>query len=63
MFPFWLKQRNLGRLHICIGRNDVILMGIADGSRKQRSFHLDRVPNQIFLSGRINQFFINIDWV
>lgn len=60
---FWLKNKNFGKLHICIGRNDDILNRIADGWQKKRSVRFDKVPGQIFASARINQFFIDIDWM
>lgn len=61
METVWLRNVNLGRLHICIGRNDDIRQFIDKGVRKSRSFRFDRVPGMIAISARVGVRFINID--
>jgi hypothetical protein len=56
---FWIKNINLGRLHICVGRNDEIYKM----KKKRASIHLTHLNGQVFFTARIKSRFMNIDWV
>jgi len=56
-------QINLGRLHILLAKNDWIMTEIKNEKRRRVSFRFDRVPSQVFFTGRIMHVFLNIDWV
>lgn len=64
MDKFWLKQKNIGRLHILLGRNDDIRNRFPGSLPFHRfSSRFERVAGMIAISIRINTIFLNIDWV
>jgi hypothetical protein len=55
---FWLKQKNIGRLHFLVGRND----DIKNRNQKRWTFRMEHLNGQGFLTFRIGVRFLNIDW-
>ena len=61
---FWLKRTGIGRLHVCLGRNDAVYGPRSwTPARARASFHFTRLNGQVFITIRVRSRFLNVDWV
>ena len=58
---FWLKRLRLGKIHLCLGRNDGMLKNVKPKVR----FHFHRSDvfhDTLFMGVRVGTRFLDLDW-